>query len=215
MTFPSNSIFFIEQRRKSSKLLVDWKNQQLSPSQTRKMHNVIHERLENVFKIANFSRFLTFLKISRPEFCPYWNFTFQNWICLSLLVLLKWQGGWVEDLKFDAATEHNGCKWTENFNFQQFTTTAGALHLTPTLPTRGVAKSTKKSLSKGKTLQECETALTSQDKKKSFVFYLLIFFYCLYFWLLDFLYFCLFVILSFCRFIFLYIYHSDQMSEGS
>ena len=40
----------------------------------------------------------------------------------------------VGDLKFDAATEHNGCKWTENFNFQQFTTTA-TVHLTQTLPT--------------------------------------------------------------------------------
>ena len=43
MTFPSNSIFFIEQRRKSSKLLVDWKNQQLKPSPTPKMHKVIEE----------------------------------------------------------------------------------------------------------------------------------------------------------------------------
>ena len=136
MTFPSNSIFFIEQRRKSSKLLVDWKNQQLSPSQTRKMHNVIHESLENFFKIANFSGFLTFLKILHfsARILPILEFylpKLDSPFSACFIEMARVEAG---DLKFDAATEHNGCKWTENLNFQQCTTTA-TVHLTQTLPT--------------------------------------------------------------------------------
>ena len=110
------------------------------------MHNVIHKSLENFFKIANFSGFLTFLKILHfsARILPILEFYLPKLDLpfLSLLVLLKWQvlGSGLEIwslMQPQAAQWMHIYIWTENLNF-------GKSQQLLNFPKGGVAKSTTK-----------------------------------------------------------------------